>query len=86
MEAAAAPAGRAFRLRALALAEREKALGMAADAALDALMEDGTTVALPAALRQVKDDLAECARLLGDARAGPEVTAVQEGVARRWPR
>ena len=53
-EAAAASTGRAYRVRALALAEREKALGTAADGPLDALAKDGTTVALPAALRQVQ--------------------------------
>ena len=79
-EAAGNAAGRAYRLRAIALSEREKALGTAADGVLDSLAKDGTTVALPAALRQVKEDVAECATLLGDARTGPEVTAVQEGV------
>jgi len=77
---AAGIAGRAYRLRALALAEREGGLLRAAESVLETLAEDGTTVALPAALQQARDDMAECARLLGEARTGPEVTALQEGI------
>ncbi len=79
-EAEAGPTGRAYRLRAQALADREGALQKTAGEALDAVVKDGTTVALPAALRQVDADLGECARLLGQAQTGPQVAGLQSGV------
>jgi hypothetical protein len=79
-EAAAGPTGRTYRLRALALAAREAALQKAAGDVLAAVTKDATTLALPAALKQTSADLAECARLLGQAQAGPRVAGLQQAV------
>lgn len=71
---------RAQLLRIAALARREEGLLDAADEALALLEADGTSVALPAALKAVKADIAACAQLLQEGRTGALVQGLQEHV------
>jgi len=72
--------GRAEQLKLRALADRQAAQFVAAGKAADQLTDDGTTVVLPAALGDVRQDMSAAADLLGDREAGLPTQSIQQRI------
>ncbi|MBI4580208.1 MAG: hypothetical protein HY718_10930 [Planctomycetes bacterium] len=64
-------------LNLAALAEKERRLSGEAAKALNVLTEDGTTVVFPEMVTQVRDDMADVARRLGEKRTGEITRQIQ---------
>jgi len=73
---------RAEQLTCTNLSKEETALAEMAQVALDIIVEEGTTVAFPRVVANLRDDLRSVARLLGEQNTGPYTQQMQKEIER----
>lgn len=78
--AAASPIDRATKLAAVALSQREQNLVQMAEGALRLLKEDGKSIAFPATVKQIREDMNQAALWLADTDLGAATQQTQQDI------